>query len=197
MNKSIKATHIKTTHMKSRLLIGGALLLLAAKPVCGAENTSYDRSARDDRADTYRSHELSLDVFGSASLGQEDFEDLTGESAEDDSELGAGLGLNYFFTRNFGFGADVYSENTTGDFVDSASASLIFRLPLGQSGFAPYAFGGGGHLFDPGDVWFAQLGAGIEFRFMRQLGAFLDARWVLPEENDNYGVARLGLRFAF
>ena len=171
--------------------------MLAAKPVWGAENMTYEQDNRYDRDETYRSHELSLDVFGSASLGQETVEELTGESVEEDTKLGAGLGLNYFFTRNLGIGADVYSENTTGDFVDSASASLIFRLPLGQSGFAPYAFGGGGHRFDPSDVWFAQLGAGIEFRLLRQLGVFLDARWVLPEENDNYGVARLGMRFAF
>jgi len=47
------------------------------------------------------------------------------------------------------------------------------------------------------DAWFAQFGGGIEYRFTRHMGAFLDARWVLPGETQYYGVARLGVRFAF
>jgi hypothetical protein len=75
--------------------------------------------------------------------------------------------------------------------------SLILRLPLGRSGFAPYAFGGGGYQFDMAEVWFAQLGADMESRFTPNVGAFPNARWVLPDETKYYGVARLGLRFAF
>lgn len=99
----------------------------------------------------------------SASLGKYTINHLSGSRVRHDTRLGAGLGLNYFFTRNIGIGGDAYSEDTTGAFVDSASASLILRLPLGQSGFAPYAFGGGGYQFDMAEVWFAQLGAGMEF----------------------------------
>lgn len=171
--------------------------MLAAAPGWSADEVTYDQDSRDDQAQLYRSHELSLDLFGSASLEQETLDNLTGEGIENDTELGVGLGLSYFFTRNLGVGAEAYAENTTGSFVDSTSASLILRLPLGQSGFAPYAFGGGGYRFDLGELWFAQFGAGIEYRFIRQLGVFLDARWVLPEVIDDYGVARLGLRYAF
>ena len=30
-----------------------------------------------------------------------------------------------------------------------------------------------------------------------KVGAFVDARWVVPDETKYYGVARAGLRFAF
>ena len=94
-------------------------------------------------------------------------------------------------------GYTAYTENTTGAFIDSASVNLILRLPLGHSGFAPYAFGGGGRQFDLAEVWFGQIGVGMEYRFTRHVGAFLDARWVLPGETESYGVARLGMRFTF
>ena len=165
--------------------------MLTAISALAEENSGHDSS------DLYRSNELSLDAFGSASLGAYTIENPSGERVEENTRLGAGLGLNYFFTRNIGIGADAYSEDTTGSFIDSASASLLLRFPLGKSGFAPYAFGGGGRQFDFVEAWFAQAGAGMEYRFTRNIGAFVDARWVLPDETKYYGVGRLGLRFAF
>ena len=46
-------------------------------------------------------------------------------------------------------------------------------------------------------VWFAQVGAGMEYRFSPQVGVFVDARWVVPDETKYYGVARLGVRLTF
>ena len=109
-----------------------------------ATSTLAEENASHDSKDLYRSKELSLDAFGSASLGAYTIENPSGERIEENTQLGAGLGLNYYFSRNIGIGADAYSEDTTGSFIDSASASLLLRFPLGKSGFAPYACGGGG-----------------------------------------------------
>lgn len=183
---------MNATHpIKTKMLLGGTILVLTATSTLAEENASHDSR------DLYRSKELSLDVFGSASVGAYTIENPSGERIEENTRLGAGLGLNYFFTRNIGIGADAYSEDTTGSFIDSASASLLLRFPLGKSGFAPYAFGGGGRQFDFVEAWFAQAGAGMEYRFTPNIGAFVDARWVLPDETKYYGVGRLGLRFAF
>jgi hypothetical protein len=182
--------------VKNKTFIGATILMLAAKSVLGADNINNDQTPRDEGG-LYRSGEFSVDAFGTASLGEYSLEHLTGRRVKHNTRLGAGVGLNYFFTQNFGVGAEVYSENTKGNFVDSGSANLILRLPLGQSGFAPYAFGGGGYQFDMVNALFAQVGAGMEYRFSRQVGLFVDARWVLPDETKYYGVARLGLRFAF
>ena len=161
--------------------------MLAAKSALGAETMG----------NYYRSSELSVDMFGTGSLGAYTIEHPSNNRIRQNTDCGAGAGVNFFITRNIGIGAEAYSENTTGTFIDNASASLILRLPLGQSGFAPYVFGGGGRHFDAVKTWFAQAGVGMEYRFTPHVGIFIDARGVLPDETKYYGVARLGLRFAF
>ena len=177
--------------MKSNMLVGAALLMLAATPVFAGE------SVNSNPGGFYRANELSLDVFGTASVGEYTINHPSEARVRRNTRLGAGLGVNYFFTRYLGVGVDAYSENTTGAFVDSGSVNFIGRLPLGDSGFAPYAFGGGGYQWDMTKARFAQVGAGMEYRFTPNVGAFVDARWVLPDEARYYGVARLGLRFSF
>jgi len=183
--------------MKNKMLVGGTILMIAATSALGAETVSNDQGVPYDQGDYYRSSELSVDAFGTASLGEWTLNHLSNARVRHNARLGVGAGVNYFITRNIGIGAEAYSENTTGAFIDSASANLILRLPLGQSGFAPYAFGGGGYQFDMAQLWFGQFGAGMEYRFTPHVGLFIDARAVLPNETKYYGVARLGLRFAF
>ena len=170
--------------LKKTLLFGGAILLLAAKSALAAD-------------DYYPASQLSFDGFGTASVGAYTIDHPSNDRVRQNTELGAGAGVNYFITRNIGLGAEAYSENTTGVFIDNASANLILRLPLGQSRFAPYALGGGGHQFDAAKLWFGQAGVGLEFRFTSQVGIFLDARMVWPNETKYYVVARAGLRLAF
>jgi hypothetical protein len=183
--------------MKNTLIAGGTILMLAATSVLGQDNAANKPGSYFDQGDLYRANELSVDAFGTASIGKYTLDHPSGDRVRHNARLGAGAGINYFFTRNIGIGADAYSENTTGTFVDSASANLTLRLPLGQSGFAPYVFGGGGRHFDALKEWFAQAGAGMEYRFNPHIGIFIDARGVLPDEARYYGVARLGMRFAF
>ena len=172
--------------MKNKMYVGGTILMLAATSAL-AQST----------LECYRSNELSLDGFGTASLGEYTLNHPSNDRIRQNTQFGAGAGINYFVTKYIGIGAEAYSENTTGVFIDNASGNLTLRLPLGESGFAPYVFGGGGHQFDAAKLWFGQAGAGIEYRFTPHIGIFADARAVLPNETRYYGVARLGLRFAF
>jgi hypothetical protein len=173
--------------MKNKMLIAGTILILAAQSTLGADNAG----------DYYRAGELSLDGFGSGSLGRSTLDHITSARVRRNVRLGAGAGLNYFITRNVGIGADAYSEDARGTAIDSASTSLIFRCPMGQSGFAPYAFGGGGYHFEQVRTWFAQAGVGMEYRFTPHVGAFIDVRGALPKETKYYGLGRLGMRFSF
>lgn len=173
------------TYLQHGILIVGTLLMLAARPAQGEENPLY------------RANELSLDGFVSASVSRTTLNNLSGARVRQDTRLGGGAGVNYFFTQNMGISADAYSEDTHGAAIDSTSVSFTYRCPLGQSGFAPYGFGGGGRHFENVRTWFAQVGAGIEYRFNPRLGVFLDGRWVVPDETKYYGVFRLGLRFPF
>jgi hypothetical protein len=183
--------------MKNKMFVGGTILMLAAMSALSQDSVTNSQSLQYDQSKYYRCNELSLDAFGTGSLGEYTLDHPSNNRIRQNTKFGAGAGINYFITRYIGIGADAYSENTTGAFVDSASGSLILRLPLGQSGFAPYIFGGGGYQFDMAKQGFAQAGGGMEYRFTPHVGVFIDARGVVPRETKYYGVGRLGLRFAF
>ena len=153
--------------MKNPLLVCGTLLLLTAAPAIAAD------MVRPGDHDRYRAKEASLDMFGSSSVGQQTIKNITGQRVNRDLRLGAGIGMNYFLTRYPGLGAEAYSENTAHSLVDSTSASVIGRFPLGQSGVAPYVYAGGGRQCDPTTLWFAHAGAGLENRFTPRVGAFV------------------------
>src|SRR5581483_11506477 len=103
--KSKNTAATVSSSLKNKMLVTGTVLMLAAKSALGAD-------------DAYRPTELSLDGFGSASIGKYTIDHLSSARVRHNARLGAGLGLSYFFTRNVGIGADAYSENTTGPFVD-------------------------------------------------------------------------------
>jgi hypothetical protein len=162
-----------------------------------AQDTVMTNSAPEEVTPFYRSQEISVDVFGSGSIGQQTINHITGQKIEHDGRLGAGAGVNLFLNRYVGIGGDAYTENTAHNFIDSASGSLIARLPIADTGIAPYIFGGGGYQFDEVSQAFGQFGAGIEFRFMKNAGFFVDARYVVADKTENYGVGRAGLRVNF
>src|SRR5690349_11416137 len=108
--------------MNQTLVLGLALSLSTALTAAAGEDTG-------NNPELYRANELSLDLFGTVSVGEQTIDHISGNRVEHDGRLGAGAGLNYFFTRNFGLGADAYSENTGHSFVDSTSLNLIARLP--------------------------------------------------------------------
>lgn len=185
--------------MKNKMITGGTILMLAAASALGEHDMSNPQGQQccDPCNHYYRASELSMDVFGSASLGKYEVDHLSSQRVRHDTRLGLGLGLTYFITRNLGIGAEAYSEDVDGPFIDSASANVTLRLPVGHSGFAPYVFGGGGKQFDLNEVAFGQAGVGVELRFTPKVGVFTDVRMVWPNETKYYGVARLGLRFSF
>ena len=202
---------MKSNHKLAITLVAGALLTTGVSLQAADVNTSTetttsstttgnmntDQTINDGQNDTYRGNELSLDGFGMGSVGNYTLEHPSNQRIRQNSEGGAGAGINYFITKYVGVGAEAYSQNTTGVFIDNASGNLLLRLPLGQSGFAPYVLGGGGHQFDAGKLWFGQAGGGMEYRFCAHVGMFVDARCVWPNETKYYGVGRVGLRFAF
>ena len=202
---------MKSNHPLALTVIAGVLLATSASlraadlggsttnppPAMDTRYASDVRGLTNNLEPIYRCNELSLDGFGMGSVGNYTLTHPSNNRVKNNSEGGVGVGLNYFVTRFVGIGAEAYSQNTTGVFIDNASGNLILRLPLGESGFAPYVLGGGGHQFDGAKLWFGQAGAGLEYRFCHNLGLFADARCVWPNETKYYGVGRVGIRFAF
>ena len=181
-------TNNKTNTMKNNrytLGIAGALALATVA------------AAAQDSDPVFRANETQLDIFGTVSVGQETLDNISSNRVEDNGRLGLGLGVNHFFTRYLGLGADAYTENENHSFVDNASANLILRFPIDKLHLAPYIYGGGGYQFDPTELKFAQAGAGLELRFTKQFGIFVDARYVFTDEVQDLGVGRAGIRIAF
>jgi len=182
--------------LRQAMAIGiGAIATFGA--VCLTARSEGNASGRWDSSQFYRPNELSIDLFGSGSIGQQTIDSFSGSRVTEDVRLGAGVGINCFFTRHFGLGGEAYTENTADHLVDSASLNLLCRFPIGESGLAPYLLGGGGYQFDVIEQWLVNAGAGLEFRFHKNWGLFFDARYVFAEETENYGVGRAGVRLSF
>ncbi|HYG21198.1 MAG TPA: hypothetical protein VEH04_00340 [Verrucomicrobiae bacterium] len=144
----------------------------------------------------FTAHELNLDLFGSYWAGQEKVEDVFDTNIRRGT-WGGGIGLNYFLTREIGFGGDLNISDNDGNFIDSASGSLIARFPIESVGLAPYIFGGGTRLTDRHWEWAGHAGIGLEFRPNPITGIFADARYLWPDDSGDSLLLRAGLRLVF
>lgn len=135
----------------------------------------------------FSAQELNYEAFGT--WGSHDREDF------DDSEIGIGVGVNYFFTENFGVGADTYVEDI--DLPNHLDLSLIGRLPLSAVPLAPYAFAGFGRQWSDVSQWTGHLGLGVEYRWKSKTGIFLDFREVFADKSKDISLFRLGVRCGF
>lgn len=173
--------------IKGLMIVAVAALLLASQGRA-ADSTWSDRFRYEkDTATKYMPNEFSLDMFGTYAT-----RDRYGHG---DDNWGGGLGVNYFFTRYIGIGADSYLEEWKTPY--RVNGSLIFRIPIDQVGLAPYAFGGGGRQWKYVPQWSAHAGGGLELRFNPNFGLFADGRRVFPDRSKDYALWRAGVRFAF
>jgi hypothetical protein len=185
--------------MKTTLIVVSAVVLLGGSGLVRAQEVALTNAAPQNAIDTalYRACELSVEGFGVGTLDEHTLDHLTGHRIRENGRLGFGGGLEFFFNRYIGIEGEGFSEGASHDFVDSAGGNLVFRLPIGQSGFSPYVFGGGGHQWDPVDTAYCDGGAGLEYRFTPHFGLFVDGRYVFTDRTGNYGMARLGAKFSF
>ena len=174
--------------MRVKELLVIAVLGLSSLSVLAAEPTSYEWTRYDRESPTlYHPNELSLDLFGTYAD-----RDRFGDKGD---FWGGGLGVNYFFTRNIGIGADSYLEEWKWPY--RVNGSLILRLPIDKLRLAPYGFGGGGREFKYATQWTGHAGGGLEFRFNHHAGIFGDGRRVFPDRTKDYTLVRFGVRLAF
>jgi hypothetical protein len=195
--------------MKSKLLVMAAALSLSALCLHAdtvttttttthswwSERTHYDRDSQK-----YNANELNLDLFGSYNKFFPKFNDLFDRTWRG-GEFGGGVGMNYFFNKYVGMGVDTFFQRH-GHFFNNVSGNLILRAPIGNSGFAPYIYGGAG--WDDGstvpggsgthDELTANGGVGIEYRFNPHLGLFVDGRYIWTDKTPDEGLIRAGFR---
>lgn len=141
----------------------------------------------------YRANEFSIATFGTYQA--------TGQKTGD-STYGAGFEADYFLTRHLGV-ALATSKDTfhSGAFFQNITAAPILRLPIGNSGFAPYVTGGIGVEFNKGNDRYYFAGGGVEYRFTQHVSAFADGQYVfrgdVRDTANGKALVRTGLRWAF
>ncbi len=152
---------------------------------------SFKQPVIDQVTPCFADNEFTIDLFG-------------GYQAVNDGDLyddgfGFGVGVNYFFARNFGLGlSGFWGELADGGdtWLHSVYADAIIRFPIDSVCLSPYILGGAGVLMDGYNRWVGHAGAGLEYRVTEKVGIFSDARWVFDRAND-FVLVRTGVRFAF
>jgi hypothetical protein len=189
--------------MKIEKTIVCALACLSTAGVANAAHMWEDPSAwwgghfaYDIQTPRYTAQELSFDAFGTYTAPERNLGDLF-ETNIRHGKWGGGVGLNYFFTREIGLGADINIPNDGGNFINSVSGSLIARWPFESAGIAPYIFGGGGRGTDIAWEWLAHAGVGVEYRWNPTTGIFVDGRYVWADKTTDQLLLRAGVRFVF
>lgn len=150
----------------------------------------------------FNANEFSLDLFGTYQAPERHFLAWPNTSIRHGGNWGGGVGGNYFFTCMLGIGADTSFLSGTPHFDDHVGGNLILRFPIEPIRMAPYVFGGGGRWFNnPNNVWFADVGAGLEIRLNPKLGIFGDARYIWLERDvfapHDEAALRAGVRLVF
>jgi hypothetical protein len=139
----------------------------------------------------FKDQELQLDLFGS----------WNGTNHDNPHSIGFGGGgaVNYFFIKYLGVGidGDVYDGGNRA--VANFSGRLIARYPIEIGSFciAPYAFGGGGLLFDDITVGTWHAGGGLEWRATHKLGIFTEGRYTWGGADVDTVQVRAGVRIVF
>jgi hypothetical protein len=155
----------------------------------------------------FAANETSFDIFGTY---------LDGKGPDHvgllrDHGWGGGVGINHFWTENFGLGFDISGlhgrENPLKGDADKTfiqgTGSIIARIPYEEYNLAPYAYLGGGITGRAGNFASAHGGVGIEYRLIpNAVGLFTDARWTYYGDTNGRGdinnfQARAGVRFVF
>ena len=116
--------------MKTKTCVLGTALVITLASSAWADNAGNEHRDADG---PYSAREIVFEGFGTASFGRETIDNISSNRIKNDARLGAGIGMSYFLTRHFGVGGDAYVENAGHSFVDIASASAIFRVPIGST----------------------------------------------------------------
>jgi len=140
----------------------------------------------------FNANEWQVDVYAAGAAGRFNHHSYNG--------FGGGLGLSYFFTRYFGIGIDdtLGSLNGNGHAYDNFSGNLIARLPIESWHLAPYGFAGGGATWgNHATAGNGDVGVGLEYRFTKNIGIFVDSRYLYGSRSLSETLSRAGVRFAF
>ncbi len=189
--------------MKKSLFAVLASVAIAATGIAGTATVSSGKGYKEykqvEQPSCFSDTEIQADVFGAYAVT----EGGQGGVFHGDHGWGGGIGLNYFFHRYFGIGAEGVWLDANPHAVHEAGGSIFFRFPIDSICLAPYVYVGGSAQFD-GEDWAAgHAGAGLEYRVVpNKIGIFVDGRFTYLGDrfggNDlHFTLVRAGVRWVF
>ncbi|HEY3855720.1 MAG TPA: hypothetical protein VGO67_15135 [Verrucomicrobiae bacterium] len=193
--------------MKTKIAISALFLCIGASLAEAQQNTTSPPSnyyGRDSWLNSssdqlFRANEFSVDIFGAGAGNTEhhDHDFDFNNNRHRDTRGGGGGGMEYFFLRYVGVEAETMALANGHQTESLLGGNLMLRLPIADTGFSPYIFGGGGNEFTYRTEAYEDGGAGLEYRFTHHIGIFGDGRFVTPEHTRDFGLGRFGVRFTF
>ena len=181
--------------MKKFISLFASVFLLSTPQAPAADDSPPSSSVAG--SSLFRPNELALDLYGTYTASEPNGIGNLFSTNLRHGKFGAGLGVTYWITRNFGAGLDVtvpQVDDVHGALFDQVSLSFEARLPIGP--VAPYSFAGAGRNFENGS-WNTHAGLGLEWRFHQSAAVFMDARYVFASHGTDSLMMRAGVRFPF
>jgi hypothetical protein len=196
--------------MNRKFLLTGALVaitalsLSAAGPGVGPEPPSkpgepFTKTEREklraegktfqQAKELWRSQEFMMSFYGAATADGVDIEN---------ADPGAGLGVDYFFTRNIGLSLAARHTFEEGEyFMNRMSLSLIYRKPIGP--IALYGGVGAGLRYQDHEIEPRfSVTAGAEYRFIGNVGVFADLTLITEDfSSSDPNVVRVGFKVGY
>lgn len=193
--------------MKHLAITAATLSILASAAFAGSKAAKEPVPTQTAPSRMFGPDETQLDLYGAYMVGNGPLQ----AGPLNDHGWGGGIGMNQFWTENFGIGIDVtgfhgrenlYLGNEHKTIVQY-TGSLILRVPYEEYNMAPYGFLGGGVTSGAGNWGSAHAGLGVEYRVVpNSVGIFTDARWTYygdahgNSDLNNFQL-RAGVRFMF
>jgi hypothetical protein len=187
-------------HMNKTIALLSIVLATAATSFAGtAVADSKKVVVPSVQEDLFRANEWQVDAFvaGAAGAYSGTYETYGHRRY---NGVGGGLGVSYFFTRYFGVGVDdsLGGLNGNGSTYNTTQGTLIARYPIESWHLAPYALLGGGATWgNHATQGNGSVGGGLEYRFTRSVGIFIDSRYIYGNNTLNETLSRAGFRVIF
>jgi hypothetical protein len=182
---------MKPLRLKSLAILAIVVSPLLGTAHAGTESKSFkDKVVVEPPTCNFRDFEIQLDGFFTGVVGNRSHGNTL------NSGVGGGTALNIFFARYFGLGVEADWYGNGGSAEHMIMGNAFFRYPICSLNLAPYVMVGGGAGWDHRAVGYGSVGGGLEYRFLKNVGLFGDARWIYGAP-DNLALFRTGVRFAF
>jgi len=186
--------HKKRVQTLSKYITAGFTALVLATSLHAGDGKTFKDKVVVEEDCRFADYEWQVDLFYTQFWG-----DLPGmeNNTAFQTGSGGGIGVNYFFARYFGVGYEAawYSNDGVAEHMP-LGFNFFLRYPICKWNVATYFMAGTGGAWDGEALAYGNVGGGIEYRFSKNFGIFVDSRYFYGGTG-NVANLRSGIRLAF